>query len=224
MQNSSSQRGTKACYFRDLGLIPYQEAYSFQQQSLYEVISGSKPVVYFCEHPPVLTMGKASDKRHLLIDEKDLMRRNIPIYRIDRGGEITLHSPGQLIVYPILNLRNLKKDLRNYLHLLEKTIILALQEINISSSSREGLRGVWVGKKKIASIGIGVKQWVSFHGFALNVNTDLSLFSLIRPCGLNVQMTSVQEIQGQVYPMDQMKEKVLKSFQRVFNIKEIYSH
>jgi lipoate-protein ligase B len=141
----------------------------------------------------------------VLADSRELERRGIDLLRIDRGGEVTLHAPGQLVIYPILRLERFHQDLKDYLLKLEELVIDLLRDFGIVANGLAGNRGVWVGERKIASIGIGVKRWVSFHGLALNVNTDLKLFTLIRPCGLTVEMTSLNQLLGREVDMGQLK-------------------
>ena len=182
--------------FKDLGLISYQEAYEIQKSTVEEVIKGAPQTIFLCEHPTVLTMGRMAHKNHLLISEDQMKQEGIPIYWTDRGGDITLHAPGQLVIYPILNLNLGARDLHEYLRKLEEVAIDLLKRFGIVANRFSDKTGVWVDQKKIVSMGIGVRRWVTFHGLALNVNTDLKLFQWIKPCGLDVEMTSMAAIQG----------------------------
>lgn len=181
----------------DLGLIEYRKAYALQKQAVDEVIAGGPERIFFCEHPVVLTLGRLADERYILTPREELERRGIRVLSIDRGGEVTLHAPGQMVVYPILDLKRRGKDLHEYLRRLEGAVIEFLKSYDVAAARNSGKTGVWVGRKKIASIGVGVKKWISYHGLAVNINTDLGLFSLIKPCGLDVDMTSLADIKGQ---------------------------
>jgi len=201
-----------ACQVKDLGVLDYTEAYALQRDYVNALVQGGMQTLLLCEHPPTLTLGRSTDEKHLLISQKELDERNVSVHHIDRGGDITLHAPGQLVVYPILDLANFGKDLRTYLNQLEQVAIDLLSDFGIVANRFPGQTGVWTGKKKIASIGIGVRKWVSFHGLAVNVNTDLKLFSMIKPCGLDVQMTSMSAIKEEVMDIKDVKEKIIASF------------
>ena len=207
------------CRVVDLGCIDYLAAYQKQKQAVAEVIAGQEQIIFLCEHPSVLTLGRLAKTEHILTPREDLERQGIAVHEIDRGGEVTLHSPGQLVVYSILDLRNYKMDLHWYLHQLEQVVIDFLKEFAILSDRLLGKTGVWVGQNKIASIGVGVKKWITFHGLAVNVNTDLNLFSLIKPCGLDVRMTSIQKIIKQKVKMDLAKKEMLKVFAQNFHLR-----
>jgi lipoate-protein ligase B len=181
----------------DLGLIEYRKAYALQKEAVDEVIAGGPERIFFCEHPAVFTLGRLADERYILTPREELKRRGIRVLSIDRGGEVTLHAPGQMVVYPILDLKRRGKDLHEYLRRLEGAVIEFLKSYDVAAARNPGKTGVWVGRKKIASIGVGVKKWISYHGLAVNINTDLGLFSLIKPCGLDVDMTSLADIKGQ---------------------------
>lgn len=203
----------------DLGLVDYKIAYERQKEEVSRVIAGGENVLILCEHPAVLTMGRLASEANILIPKGNLEKRGIGVLPVDRGGEITLHAPGQLVAYPIFNLDGFGRDLKGYMFQLEEVIMNLLKHFDIESQRIPGKRGVWVGEKKIASIGIGVRRWVSFHGLAVNVNMDLDLFSMIRPCGLDVAMTSMQEIKRTQVNFEEVKEKIRHCFTLSFNIK-----
>lgn len=207
-----------ACTITDLGLINYQDAYRIQQDFVERVIAGKEQKLILCEHPPVLTLGRLADEKNFLVSQEMIKQKGVTIQYINRGGDITLHSPGQLVIYPILNLVQYGKDLRAYLHKLEQVAIDLLGGFDIVANRFPGQTGVWVGDNKIVSIGIGVKKWVSFHGLAINVNTQLDLFSLIRPCGLDVKMTSISEIKKEEIDMKIVKDKLLEVFKENFSL------
>ncbi|UCF41637.1 MAG: lipoyl(octanoyl) transferase LipB, partial [Gemmatimonadota bacterium] len=155
------------------------------------------------EHPPVVTLGRSTEPQHLPLSAEQLAARGVEVHDIERGGDVTFHGPGQLVGYPIYDLSEHRRDLHWYLRQLEAALITALADFGIAGGRTEGFTGVWTGGRKIASIGIHVKQWVTWHGFALNVTTDLSYFDLIVPCGIEgVVMTSVQRELGERTPRD----------------------
>ena len=175
------------------GIVPYQEALEWQRKLAEDRIAGRLPhdVLLLLEHPPVVTLGRNSHAAHLL------QPAGIEVFEVERGGDITFHGPGQLVGYPILDLRAYKQDLHWYLRTLEQALIDALGILGIPAERSPGFTGVWTRGKKIASIGIHVKQWVTWHGFALNVTTDLAHFDRIVPCGIQgVEMTSVDRERG----------------------------
>jgi lipoyl(octanoyl) transferase len=178
----------------DLGRRSYQDTLQQQRDLCRRRIAGDLPddLLLLVEHEPVITLGRGTRTTSLPIPVAELRRRGVQVYEVERGGDVTYHGPGQLVGYPILDLRQHREDLHWYLRQLEAGLIRALGRLGVQGERRAGLTGVWTRGRKIASIGIHVKQWVSFHGFALNVNTDLSAFDLIVPCGIpDVVMTSV---------------------------------
>ena len=179
---------------RDLGLVPYGEALELQRRLADERIKGHIPdTLLLLEHPPVITLGRSWKQSSLPIDPDALRARGIEVFDIERGGDVTYHGPGQLVGYPILDLQQHQPDLHWYLRELEAMLIAAMGSLGIAAERRASYTGVWTGGRKIASIGVHVRQWVTWHGFALNVTTDLSPFSLIVPCGIpDVVMTSVK--------------------------------
>lgn len=201
---------------QDLGLIGYAEAYEIQKKWVEAVINGHDPVLLLCEHPAILTLGRLASQENFLLPQEEIKARGIQVLDIDRGGEVTLHSPGQLVVYPIMNLRDHGKDLKQYLHQLEQVAIDLLKDFDILADRFSGRTGVWVGPEKIVSIGIGVKKWVSFHGLGINVNTDLDLFRLIKPCGMDIRMTSISQIKNQSIDMNLVKRNVVNRFRGQF--------
>jgi lipoate-protein ligase B len=206
------------CEVRDLGLIDYDAAYRIQKEAAARVIKGGCPVLLLCEHPSVITLGRLAREANVL-NREAIAVKDIRIVSIDRGGDVTLHAPGQLVVYPILSLENFKKDVRWYLHQLEQVAIDLLMSFGIVADRISGKTGVWVGGEKIVSLGIGVKRWVTFHGLGINVHTDLGLFDLIKPCGLDVRMTSMANVQGEPFDMGGVKERLVECFSREFGLK-----
>ncbi len=206
------------CWIKDLGLIEYDEAYRMQKEAVERVLTQEKEIIYLCEHPTVFTMGRLADEHNLLISLDEIKENKFQYKKIDRGGDITLHSLGQLVVYPIFNLQNKGKSLKVYLNKLEGVAIDLLKGFDIVATRFPQKTGVWVGDKKIASIGIGVRRWISYHGMAINVNTDLSLFKKIRPCGLDVEMTSISRIKNQSIDLQEVKNKIIPLLSKTFNL------
>jgi len=198
------------------GIVPYDEALAWQRDLAEDRIAGrlQHDVLLLLEHPPVVTLGRNSHAAHLL------QPAGIDVFEVERGGDVTFHGPGQLVGYPILDLRAHKQDLHWYLRTLEQALIDALGILNIPAERNPGFTGVWTRGKKIASIGIHVKQWVTWHGFALNVTTDLTHFDRIVPCGIpGVVMTSVQKERGagsREQLWGQAVAAVIKGFEKVF--------
>jgi lipoate-protein ligase B len=207
----------------DLGLRPYRETLEIQRELRRRRIAGelAEDVLLLVEHPPVVTLGRGTRASSLPLALGELERRGVEVCEIERGGDVTLHAPGQLVGYPILDLREHRQDLHWYLRSLEDALIQALGRLDIPAERNPGRTGVWTAGRKIASIGIHVKQWVTLHGFALNVTTDLDLFDLIVPCGIpQVVMTSVAaELlrEGDVGLLPAVRELVVGAFGEVFH-------
>lgn len=183
----------------DLGRRSYAEVLDLQRNLCRQRLAGEiqEDVLLLVEHEPVITLGRGTRPGSLPQSPIDLERRGVPVFEVERGGDVTFHGPGQLVGYPIIDLRHHREDLHWYLRRLEAAVVGALQQLGIEAGPNPGLTGVWTGGRKLASIGIHVKQWVTFHGFALNVSTDLSYFDLIVPCGIkDVVMTSVSHELG----------------------------
>lgn len=204
-----------------IGLVPYKSALDLQMRLLEKRKNGEiGDTLLLLEHPPTFTIGRKGHKGHLLINERYLAERGIDFEEISRGGDITFHGPGQLVGYPILDLNTKGRDVHKYLRGLEELIVMMLEDFNIEANRIEGLTGVWVDGHKIASIGVGVKRWVTYHGFALNVNTELSYFDMIVPCGIpDVKMTSIAGWLGkkEEIEMEDVEESAIKSFIKTFN-------
>jgi lipoyl(octanoyl) transferase len=179
----------------NLGLRPYAEALELQRDLARARISGEVPqdLLLLVEHPPVVTLGRSAKEQHLVVPRGLLARRGVELFEVERGGDVTFHGPGQLVGYPIVDLRRHKQDLHWYLRQLEEALIRALAPYGIGAERNAPYTGVWTSGRKIASIGVHARDWVTWHGFALNVTTDLSYFDLIVPCGIEaVTMTSVE--------------------------------
>ena len=201
----------------DLGFLDYKNSWNYQKELQKKVLIGDcSDSIIFVEHDSVYTFGKNSDKSNLLVSKDS----KIKIYETERGGEITYHGPGQIVCYPILNLKNFKQSVTWYMRALEEVIIETLKLFNIKAKRKDGLTGVWVKDEKIGAQGVRMTKWVTMHGFALNVNTDLRFFNDIIPCGIkDFGVTSIEKIIGKEQDLSLVKEHILISFAKVFNIK-----
>lgn len=197
--------------FKDLGLTPYRECRELQLDTLRRVQEGAPEVVYLTEHQPVYTLGKHGHSENLLFLPPD-----VECIRIERGGDITYHGPGQLVVYPIINLREHKLGVKDYIDRLEEAVIRTAASYNVIGERVEGATGVWIGKgtpreRKLCAIGVKVSHFVTMHGFAMNVNTDLSAFSRINPCGFTDKgVTSLSIETGRTIDMAEVKQRIMQ--------------
>ena len=223
--------------FIDLGLTDYKKAWE-EQEKLFNEITAVKiqnrdrspnsilptpNYLLFCEHPHVYTLGKSGSEQNLLLNEAGLKEKNARYYKINRGGDITYHGPGQIVGYPILDLDNFFTDIHKYLRFLEEVIILTLNDYGIKGERYPGYTGVWldasdpVRARKVCAMGVRTSRWVTMHGFAFNVNCDLSYFNNIIPCGINDKaVTSLEKELGKKVNIDEVKDKVKKYFEKVF--------
>ncbi len=210
-------------YFCDLGFIDYKEAWDLQRETFELRVKNKIPdVIYLLEHPNTYTLGKTADHNNLVGSEEYLSTNKISVYDIDRGGDITYHGPGQIVGYPIISLTDWKQDTHKYLRALEETIIRTCSEYEITGGRIPEYTGVWVEDRKIAAIGIKVSRWITMHGFAFNINTDLSFFSGIVPCGIpDKDVTSIKrEIKSDV-PIDEVKSKIVRNFAGIFGYTDV---
>jgi lipoate-protein ligase B len=203
------------------GILPYKDAWDLQKRLVSERFEGkTADALLLLEHNHVITYGKNSDVSNLLVDTLGLKKLGIELIHTDRGGDITYHGPGQLIVYPIINLRNYQTSIKWYIHKLEQVIISSLKDFGIDSERLDKYPGVWVNNRKIASIGVRISRWITSHGIALNVNTDLEYFKLIAPCGIkDKDVTSMGKILGCEIPLETIKDIIVKKFAMVFGCK-----
>ena len=230
----------KEVIFEDLGLIEYQEAWDYQTEIFektiatkisnrkIETIGGTKEktkhYLLFCEHPHVYTLGKSGKESHLLLNSQELEDNNITYHKINRGGDITYHGPGQIVGYPIFDLDFFFTDIHKYLRFIEEAVILTLEEYGIISGRIDGLTGVWLDidnplkSRKICALGVKCSRWVTMHGFAFNVNTDLSLFKNIIPCGIDDKaVTSMENELKMKLDIDEVKNKLLINLANLFD-------
>jgi len=237
--NANSNKETE---FIDLGLIDYQKAWDYQTQlfqSILDIKSENRLAaarvpqttnnyLLFCEHPPVYTLGKSGDEKNLLINTEALQTIGATYYHINRGGDITFHGPGQLVVYPVIDMENFFTDIHQYMRLLEESVILTLKEVGITSCRIAGLTGVWIDDgdekraRKICAMGVKTSRWVSMHGLALNVNVDLTYFNHIVPCGIdNKAVTSVEKELGSKAGMASIKTILKEKLSLLFGMRLI---
>ncbi len=230
----------KQAQFRHLGLIDYQQAWDLQEKLFAEVVAvkianrgisfaSQTPTpnhLLFCEHRHVFTIGKSGKLANLLLDETGLTKADAHFYKINRGGDITYHGPGQLVGYPILDLDNFFTDIHRYMRTLEEAIIRTLVDYGLNAGRIEGLTGVWLdyeapqqNPRKICALGVKASRWVTMHGFALNVNTDLNYFNHIVPCGIDDKaVTSMQRELGRVIDMKAVEEKLKTHLAELFGL------
>jgi lipoyl(octanoyl) transferase len=216
MANQSTYRVFDFC---DLGLIDYKQAWDMQKEIFdLRLCNEINDSLFLLEHPHTYTLGKVAEKENLISSESRLKELGISVYEIDRGGDITYHGPGQIVGYPIIKLSDWKEDTHQYLRGLEEVIILTCREYGIETERNPKYTGVWIGERKIAAIGIKVSRWITMHGFAFNINTDLSYFGGIIPCGIkDKDVTSLQHELGKEINIAEVKEKLIKNFKKVFD-------
>ncbi|MEX0686289.1 MAG: lipoyl(octanoyl) transferase LipB [Balneolales bacterium] len=218
--------------FHDLGRMPFKESWELQAAIQNRLIGEkiaeqegklekprSNDVLILVEHDHVFTLGKSGKFSHLLKSKKELTELNAEFVMIDRGGDITYHGPGQIVGYPIMDLSRYFTDIHKYLRYLEEIVILTCADYNIKAGRIQGLTGVWVDNAKIAAFGVRCSRWVTMHGLALNVNTDLDFFNHIVPCGIiDKKVTSLKELSGRTINMEEVKYRIKKNFEKVFNV------
>jgi lipoate-protein ligase B len=205
--------------FIDLGLADFRKVWRFQKDLVaHRKYHGGNDILIFCEHKPVVTLGRRTKKENILLDSTNIKKMGIDVVKIDRGGDVTFHVPGQLVAYPIFDLKKKNRDIGLFLEKLEKVVINTLLFYNIKAHTKGKIRGVWVEDKKVCSLGIGISGWISYHGLAVNINNDLSYFSFIKPCGLNIdEMTSLVKILGKKKDINEFKKILLNKFIKTFN-------
>ncbi len=212
----------QSVWFRDLCTVPYAEAYQLQKSLQEKQLQGNLGSgMLFVEHHPVITVSKSSNIEDIVAPERVLAKRGIVLEKTDRGGQVTYHGPGQLVVYFLFNLKNFKEDLHEFLRQMEESVLQLLQEFDLKPYRSEGRTGVWVGKEKVCAMGIHVRRWWTTHGLALNVTTDLNHFGLIIPCGIRDRgVTSLERLlpDGQCPSMSQVKQLYLKIAAYTFGI------
>lgn len=229
----------KNVQLQDLFVKDYKDTWDFQTELLQEIVSvkinnrksnlqeATKNHFLFVEHPHVYTLGKSGDLNNLLLNERQLIEKGATFYKINRGGDMTYHGPGQIVGYPILDLENFFTDIHKYLRLLEETIILTIAEYGLKGERSDGETGVWLDvntpfARKICALGIRSSRWVTMHGFALNANVDLGYFDNIIPCGIKGKaVTSMEAELNQKVDLEEVKQKILKHFKILFEVEKL---
>lgn len=227
-------------HVRDLGLIDYKEAWDYQEHLFKQIIDikienrkntadvQTPNYVLFCEHPHVYTLGKSGNESNLLLNEEMLKTHEAAYYKINRGGDITYHGPGQLVVYPILDLDNFFTDIHKYMRFLEETVIQTLAHYGVKGERFEGMTGVWLEPetpraRKICALGVKSSRWVTMHGIGFNVNSDLSYFKHIIPCGIDDKaVTSLEKEIGEKVDIEEIKIVLLNAMKDLFQFQEIH--
>lgn len=232
----------KKVKYENLGLIDYKEAWDYQEAIFSDIVqtklanrnklpedqSETENYLLFCQHPHVYTLGKSGDSSHLLLDTMELKKKQATYYHIDRGGDITYHGPGQLVGYPVIDLENFFTDIHLYLRLLEEAIIRTCRDYGLDAGRIKGFTGVWVdyekknNPRKICAIGVKTSRWITMHGFAFNINTDLEYFNSIIPCGIrDKSVTSLSQETGNPQDFGQVEDKVLGHIIELFEMERI---
>lgn len=206
----------------DLNTIDYNDAWSLQKNYFEERRNNSViDTLFLLEHPHTFTLGKVADKNNLVWDENILAKKNVKVYDIDRGGDITYHGPGQIVGYPIIDLSLWEKDTHQYLRALEQVIMNVCLDYGIKTTRKKEYTGVWIEERKICAIGIKISRWITMHGFAFNVNTDLSMFDGIIPCGIkDKEVTSLKKELNKEIDLNEVKERIVNNFVNVFSYSE----
>ncbi len=208
----------------DLGRCDYDAAWARQKEFHARIVADPASPAYLIlvEHPPVITLGRRADRANVLFSAAELAERGVQLREVDRGGDVTYHGPGQLVAYPIMRLSGKRRDVHSYFRSLEQVIIDLLDEYGITAGRQEGLTGVWVGDEKICAMGVAIKRWITYHGLALNVSTDLDHFRLITPCGIvGKGITSLAKLLGRDVPLGQVAEKLVRHFAVEFGFTDL---
>ena len=216
----------ESCRVLKLGIVDYRKAYELQKRLLREHLQGrGSNFLLLLQHKPVITIGRSGSRTNILASKLALEAEGIEIHEIERGGDVTYHGPGQLTGYPIIDLRCFKKDIHWYLRQLEEVIIRVLAGYGIAGERMEGYTGVWVGNEKVAAIGVAVRRWITYHGFALNVHPDMSHFGMIRPCGITDKgVSSLEKLLGYRVDMEEVSERTASAFAEVLNVDLVQSN
>lgn len=208
------------CHVEQLGVIGYEQGLKLQDKLVAERKAGSIPdTLLLLEHPHVYTLGRNAKKENVLISDDELAARGVQVFAINRGGDVTYHGPGQMVGYPIFDLTKHRRDVAWFMRSIEEVFIAVAGEYGVTAGRIVGVPGVWVGNDKLVALGVHISRWVTSHGFAFNVNTDLRYFSWIVPCGLHDKgVTSLQKLLGRPVEMREANEKVIRHFGRVFGL------
>jgi lipoate-protein ligase B len=214
-----SSEGLKRIFRIDRGRTCYKNAWRLQKRLVDLRFRSRIPdCLLLTEHEPVITMGRASSESNLLCSPAELRERGVELFEIERGGDITFHGPGQLVVYPIVDLNGRGRDLHRYLRDLESVVVATLHDLGLDAGTKHGLTGVWVDDHKLAAIGVAVSRWIAYHGLALNVNTDLDYFKLINPCGITrYPVGSISSMLGEDVDLQKTADLLAGNFARLFD-------
>ncbi len=216
---SQTPEFSRVCNAMMLGLIGYADALALQQEAVERLRSGEDPEqLFLLEHNHVFTLGRGASRANILADSHQLQLNSIEVHETGRGGDVTYHGPGQLVGYPIINLKPDRCDVHRYVRDLEEVLIRTIADFGVTAERIKGLTGVWVGNEKVAAIGVRIARWITSHGFALNVNTDLNYFRMIIPCGITDKgVTSLSKLLGQSLDMREVANVVTTHFTDVFD-------
>jgi len=208
------------CTLYKLGLIGYEEAYELQKKIWADKAAGKlEEALLLLEHTPTLTLGKSGKLKNLLVEREELQEKKISLYFSDRGGDITYHGPGQLVAYPIIDLRKRGKDIHRYIDELQEVVIKTLADFSIAGERDQKYVGVWVGLDKICAMGVAVHKWITMHGLALNVDPDLQAFSFITPCGITGRgVTSLAKLKKDPPLMEEVMDRFISHFSQIFSL------
>ena len=211
------------CHLEQLGLVDYASALELQREKVAQRKAGTIPdTLLLLEHPHVFTLGRNARRENMLVSAEWLASRGAQVFQTDRGGDVTYHGPGQLVGYPILDLTQHRRDISWYMRSLEEVFIRTARDFGIEAERSPGAAGVWVGNNKLAAMGVHLSRWVTSHGFALNVNTDLSYFEWIVPCGLRDKgVTSLAKLLGRAAEMEEVRDRVVEHFGTVFEVEVV---
>jgi lipoate-protein ligase B len=212
------------CYTSWLGRTDYQSAYILQKRIWSEKLDGHpEDVMILLEHPPTITIGKSGKLENLLVPQEKLAEQGVSLFFTDRGGDVTYHGPGQLVAYPIIDLSRRTKDVHRYVSDLQEVMIGTLADYGITARRDDKYVGVWVGEEKIGAIGVAIRRWVTMHGLALNINTDMTHFSLINPCGIRDRgVTSIEKLLNRTVPISAVAESIAFHFAEVFSARIVW--
>ena len=215
---TQASQARRICEARWLGIVQYDDGLRLQEHAVERLRSGEAPEqLLLLEHPHVFTLGRGADRSNILADPDQLESNSVEVHETGRGGDVTYHGPGQLVGYPIINLKPDRCDVHRYVRDIEEVLIRTIAEFGIEGTRISGLTGMWVGNEKIGAIGVRIARWITSHGFALNVNTDLSYFRMIVPCGITDKgVTSLSRLLGRQVDMEQVARVVARHFGEVF--------
>jgi len=208
----------------NIGRCEYDRALDLQRDLHARAAGDAAESAYLVlvEHPPVITLGRRADASHVLFSEEELAKRGVAVRKVDRGGDVTYHGPGQLVAYPIMRLSGVRRNVHGYFRSLEQSVIDLLGEYGITAGRQDGLTGVWVGDEKICAMGVAIRRWTTYHGLALNVNPDLGHFALIMPCGIvGKGVTSMSHLLGRDVPMEEVADRYIRHFAAEFEFAEV---